>query len=97
LGINRDTLRGWVKQAQIDAGSRLITGWRTAKSMTTDLVLDALEMGIGQRRRQGHSLRGWSTILTPVSQYTSIRYTERVAEAGARRSIGSVGDSYDKP
>ena len=41
-----NTLRGWVKQAQIDAGSRLITGWRTAKSMTTDLVLDAREMGI---------------------------------------------------
>ena len=46
MGINRDTLRGWVKQAQIDAGSRLITNWRTAKSMTTDLVLDAREMGI---------------------------------------------------
>jgi putative transposase len=42
----------------IDVFSRMITGWRAAKSMTTDLVLDALEMGIWQRKRQGHDLQG---------------------------------------
>jgi putative transposase len=64
----------------IDVYSRLITGWRCSASMNTDLPLDALEMGIWQRQRE---------------QYTSIRYTERLAEAGAKPSIGSVGDSYD--
>jgi putative transposase len=79
----------------IDVFSRMITGWRTAKSMTTDLVLDALEMGIWQRRRQGHSLQGLVHHSDAGSQYTSIRYTERLAEAGAQPSIGSVGDSFD--
>jgi putative transposase len=79
----------------IDVFSRMITGWRAAKSMTTDLVLDALEMAIWQRRRTGHDLRGLVHHSDAGSQYTSIRYTERLAEAGARPSIGSVGDSYD--
>jgi transposase InsO family protein len=63
--------------------------------MTADLVLDALEMAIWQRRRTGHDLRGLVHHSDAGSQYTSIRYTERLAEAGARPSIGSVGDSYD--
>jgi putative transposase len=50
----------------IDVFSRMITGWRPAKSTTTDLVLDALEMGIWQRQRTGHHLRGWFTIPTPA-------------------------------
>jgi putative transposase len=79
----------------IDVFSRMITGWRAAKSMTTGLVLDALEMGIWQRRRTGHNLQGLVHHSDAGSQYTSIRYTERLAEAGARPSIGSVGDSYD--
>jgi putative transposase len=79
----------------IDVYSRMITGWRSSTLMSTDLVLDALEMGIWQRRRQGHSLRGLVHHSDAGSQYTSIRYTERLAEAGARPSIGSVGDSYD--
>jgi putative transposase len=79
----------------IDVFSRMITGWRAAKSMTTDLVLDALEMGIWQRHRAGHDLEGLVHHSDAGSQYTSIRYTERLAEAGARPSIGSVGDSYD--
>ena len=79
----------------IDVFSRLITGWRAAKSMTTDLVLDALEMGIWQRRRTGHDLQGLVHHSDAGSQYTSIRYSERLAEAGAEPSIGSVGDSYD--
>jgi putative transposase len=79
----------------IDVFSRLITGWRAAKSMTTDLVLDALEMGIWQRKRTGHDLDGLVHHSDAGSQYTSIRYTDRLVEAGARPSIGSVGDSYD--
>ena len=80
----------------IDVFSRMITGWRAATSMSTDLVLDALEMGIWQRRRgRATDLQGLVHHSDAGSQYTSIRYTERLAEAGARPSIGSVGDSYD--
>ena len=79
----------------IDVYSRLITGWRASPSMTTDLPLDALDMGIWQRQRTGHSIRGLVHHSDAGSQYTSIRYTERLAEAGAKPSIGSVGDSYD--
>ena len=79
----------------IDVFSPMITGWRAAKSMTTDLVLDALEMGIWQRQRVGHDLQDLVHHSDAGSQYTSIRYTERLVEAGARPSIGSVGDSYD--
>jgi putative transposase len=76
----------------IDAFSRFLVGWQAARSLRTDLALDALEMAIW-RRRGGldglvhHSDRG--------SQYLSIRYTERLAEAGAVTSVGSRGDSYD--
>ena len=75
----------------IDVFARRIVGWRVANSMRTDLVLDALEQALWSRTRiQGlvhHSDRG--------SQYLSIRYTERLAEAGVESSVGSVGDSYD--
>jgi putative transposase len=76
----------------IDAFSRFIVGWQASRSLPTDLALDALEMAIW-RRRGGldglvhHSDRG--------SQYLAIRYTERLAEAGAVTSVGSRGDSYD--
>lgn len=73
----------------------MITGWRAARSMTTELVLDALEMGIWQRRRQSHNLQGLVHHSDAGSQYTSIRYTERLAEAGAVPSVGSIGDSFD--
>ena len=79
----------------IDVYSRMITGWRCSTSMSTDLPLDALEMGIWQRQRAGHSIQGLVHHSDAGSQYTSIRYTERLAEAGAKPSIGSVGDSYD--
>jgi putative transposase len=79
----------------VDVYSRMITGWRASKSMTTDLVLDALEMGIWARARDGHDLTGLVHHSDAGSQYTSIRYTERLAEAQARPSIGTVGDSYD--
>ncbi len=76
-----------------DVFSRFIVGWRVSNSLHTDLALDALEMAIWRRQRQNltglihHSDRG--------GQYLSIRYTERLAEAGAVRSVGSRGDSYD--
>ena len=75
----------------IDVFARRIVGWRVANTMRTDLVLDALEQALWSRTgTQGlvhHSDRG--------SQYLSIRYTERLAEAGVESSVGSVGDSYD--
>jgi len=75
----------------IDVFARKIVGWRVSTSMTTSFVLDALNQAICQRAPSGdlvhHSDRG--------SQYLSIRYTERLAEAGIDPSVGSVGDSYD--
>ena len=75
----------------IDVFSRRIIGWRVARSMSAELVLDALEQALHARSDvQGvvhHSDRG--------SQYLSIRYSERLTEAGAEPSVGSVGDSYD--
>jgi transposase InsO family protein len=77
----------------IDAYARRIVGWRVSRTAHAGFVLDALEQAIHQRRpthRGGlvhHSDRG--------SQYISIKYTERLAEAGIEPSVGSVGDSYD--
>ena len=76
----------------IDAFSRAIVGWRVSASLRTDLALDALEMALWARGADHpdlvhHSDRG--------VQYLSIRYTERLAEAGATGSVGSKGDSYD--
>jgi len=78
-----------------DAFSRRIVGWRVKASMPTELPLDALEMALWVRQRAGQDLDGLVHHSDAGSQYTSIRYTERLAEAGARPSIGSVGDSYD--
>lgn len=77
----------------IDVFARKIVGWRVSTSMTTSFVLDALNQAICQRVPSQaenlihHSDRG--------SQYLSIKYTERLAEAGIDPSVGSVGDSYD--
>jgi len=75
----------------IDAFSRAIVGWRVSSSLRSDLALDALEQALHARPGADglvhHSDRG--------VQYLSIRYTERLAEAGIERSVGSVGDSYD--
>jgi putative transposase len=77
----------------IDAYARRIVGWRAASSLHTGLALDALEQALYARRLDDedalvhHSDRG--------VQYVSIRYTERLAEAGIEPSVGSVGDSYD--
>ena len=88
------TWQGWLYVAfVIDVYARRIVGWRVSTSMRTDFVLDALEQALYARQpeRDGalthHSDRG--------SQYVSIRYSERLAEAGIEPSVGSKGDSYD--
>jgi len=88
------TWQGWLYVAfVIDVFARRIVGWRVSTSMRTDFVLDALEQALYARQPERdnglvhHSDRG--------SQYVSIRYTERLAEAGVEPSVGSKGDSYD--
>ena len=76
----------------IDAFSRMIVGWRVAAHMRTAMVLDAVEMA---RWSRGARLEGLVAHSDAGSQYTSIRYGERLDEIGAVPSIGSVGDSYD--
>jgi putative transposase len=76
-----------------DVFSRMIVGWRTASSMTADLVTDALNMAIFSRRHL--LLNGVIAHSDAGSQYVSVSYTERLAEIGALPSIGSIGDSYD--
>lgn len=77
----------------IDVFARRIVGWRVSSSMRTDFVLDALEQALYDRQPERsdalihHSDRG--------SQYVSILYTERLAQAGIEPSVGSRGDSYD--
>jgi putative transposase len=75
----------------IDVFARYIVGWRVSSSLRTDLALDALEQALHARPRSDglvhHSDRG--------VQYLAIHYTERLAEAGIERSVGSIGDSYD--
>ena len=78
-----------------DACSQKIVGWRTAASMPTQLPLDALDMALWSRERADQDVTGVVHHSDAGSQYTSIRYTERLLEAGAVASIGSVGDSYD--
>jgi putative transposase len=86
------TWEGWLYVSFIsDAYSRMIVGWQIANHMRTDLVLDALEMAIFRRDVTGrlihHSDAG--------SQFTAIRYSDRLTEAGIAASIGTVADSYD--
>ncbi len=76
----------------IDAFSRMIVGWRVASHMRTEMVLDAIEMARWSRGAHHEDLRCHSDA---GSQFTSIRYGERLAEIGATPSIGTVGDSYD--
>jgi putative transposase len=79
----------------IDVYSRRIVGWRCAASMETELPLDALEMALFTRTRAGEDISGVVHHSDAGSQFTSIRCTTRLADAGALPSIGSVGDSYD--
>ena len=76
----------------VDVFSRRIVGWRVAANMRTEMVLDALEMA---RWSRGARLEGLVAHSDAGSQFTSIRFGERLAEIGAVPSIGSVGDSYD--
>jgi putative transposase len=80
----------------VDAYARRILGWRVASTMATSMVLDAIEQAIWTRQQEGvldlkdvvhHTDRG--------SQYTSIRFSERLAQAGIQPSVGAVGSSYD--
>lgn len=77
----------------VDAFSRRIVGWRVAANMRTDMVLDALEMA--RRSRGGRRLIGLVAHSDAGSQFTSVRFTERLDEIGARPSVGTVADSYD--
>jgi putative transposase len=80
----------------IDVFARRILGWALTTHMRTDLPLEALEMAIWTRRRAGiEDLTGLIHHGDRGSQYLSIKYTERLAEAGAVPSVGSRGDSYD--
>ena len=76
----------------IDVYSRFIVGWRVSRHMRTDFVLDALEQALHARQPAPHRLIHHSD---RGSQYLSIRYGERLSEAGIEPSVGSVGDSYD--
>ena len=77
----------------VDAFSRRIVGWRVATHMRTEMVLDALEMA--RRARGSRRLVGLVAHSDAGSQFTSVRFTERLDEIGARPSIGTVADSYD--
>lgn len=77
----------------VDAFSRRIVGWRVASNMRTEMVLDALEMA--RRSRGARRLVGLVTHSDAGSQFTSVRFCERLDEIGARPSIGTVADSYD--
>jgi putative transposase len=88
------THSGWVYVAfVVDVFSRYVVGWQASRSLRTDLALDALEMALWRRR--GQALGGLVHHADRGSQYVAIRYTERLAEAGAAASVGSRGDSYD--
>ena len=88
------TWQGWLYVAfVIDVYARRIVGWRVSRSMHTDFVLDALEQALYDRPpERAESLIHHSD---RSAQYVSIRYTERLAQAGIEPSVGSRGDSYD--
>jgi len=90
------TFAGWVYAAFVlDVFSRRIVGWQLSTSLHTDLALDALQMGIWARRREDRDLSALIHHSDRGVQYRAIRYTQRLAEAGAVASVGSRGDSYD--
>ena len=75
--------------------SRRVVGWQVSTSLRTDLALDALQMGLWTRQRDGHDTSALVHHSDRGVQYLAVRYTERLAEAGAVASVGSKGDSYD--
>jgi putative transposase len=91
------TMSGWVYVAfVIDAYARRILGWKVSVSMTTDLVLAAIDQAIFTRRREGvKDLSGLIHHNDAGSQYTSVRFTDRLLEEGIDASVGTVGDAHD--
>jgi putative transposase len=91
------TLAGWVYVAfVIDAYARRILGWKASSSMTAELVLAAVDQAVFTRKRQG--VNNFDRLIhhnDAGSQYTSLRFTQRLAEEGIRPSIGIVGDAHD--
>ena len=79
----------------IDAYSRRVIGWQASRSMRTESALDALEMAISARRRDGHAVAGVTHHSDMGSQYLSIRYSQRLADNDIVASVGTKGDSYD--
>jgi putative transposase len=90
------TFTGWVYAAFVtDVCSRRVVGWQLSTSLRTDLALDALDMGLWSRRRDGRDVRALIHHSDRGVQYRAIRYTQRLADAGVVASVGSRGDSYD--
>jgi putative transposase len=90
--FNGDEAEAW-RSFVIDVFSRRIVGWRVSSTLRAELALDALEMAIWSRGAK--ALKGLVHHSDRGVQYLAIRYTERLADAGAVRSVGSRGDSYD--
>jgi putative transposase len=89
------THAGWVYVAFIvDVFSRMIVGWQASRSLRADLAIDALEMAVHNRGRQG-SLDGLVHYSDRGAQYLAVRYSERLADNDIVASVGSKGDSYD--
>jgi len=90
------THSGWVYVAFIiDVYSRMIVGWQASRSLRSDLAIDALEMAIWQRRRDGKDLDGLIHHSDRGVQYLAIRYADRLADNDIVASVGSKGNSYD--
>jgi putative transposase len=90
------THTGWVYVAFIiDVYSRFIVGWQASRSLRSDLAIDALEMAVWNRQRDGHNLDGLVHHSDRGVQYLSIRYSERLADNQIVASVGSKGDSFD--
>ena len=90
------TWAGWAYVAFVtDAYARRILGWRCSATMTTQLVLDAVEQAIWTRQRDGHELASVIAHHDRGSQYSAVRYSERLAAAGIQPSVGAIGSSYD--
>jgi putative transposase len=90
------THSGWVYVAFIiDVYSRFIVGWQASRSLRADLAIDALEMAVWNRQRQGADLTGLVHHSDRGVQYLSVRYSQRLADNAIVGSVGSRGDSYD--
>lgn len=90
------TWSGWCYTAfVVDAYARRILGWSVATTMTTRLVLDAVDQAIWTRRRDGRDLTGLIAHHDHGSQYLSLAHSERLEAAGIKPSVGAVGSSYD--